>query len=265
MKTLCNWTDRETCTMGLLKFAEYTITNEDRRNSVFSDINLESLFKRMHSMNIPNIDLEQYYSQQTTAKSFGKTIYRQLPETKSLYDKLVKIEKNPGFDQVYIATWERHNFDGTTQLLTESYDTSTLYGLDQLFGGAYAGELDSNNRFKYSELNIDLVYKIICEENIKNNFIHMMVNHSSIKAGVKNLNPNSSLYDESELRYFEVPTKQYGMQGNKDHEVDDPRGVREMSQLINSLTQDDLMPDAANELYGLIGNVVSSNTSKLTL
>ena len=61
MKTLCNWTDRETCTMGLLKFAEYTITNEDRRNSVFSDINLESLFKRMHSMNIPNIDLEQYY------------------------------------------------------------------------------------------------------------------------------------------------------------------------------------------------------------
>ena len=67
-----------------------------------------------------------------------------------MYDKLVKIEKNPGFDQVYIATWERHNFDGTTQLLTESYDTSTLYGLDQLFGGAYAGELDSNNRFKYS-------------------------------------------------------------------------------------------------------------------
>ena len=258
MKTLCNWTDRETCTMGLLKFAEYTITNEDRRNSVFSDISLESLFKRMHSMNIPNIDLEQYYSQQTTAKSFGKTIYRQLPETKSLYDKLVKIEKNPGFDQVYIATWERRNFDGTTQLLTESYDTSTLYGLDQLFGGAYAGELDSNNRFKYSELNIDLVYKIICEENIKHNFIHMMVNHSSIKAGVKNLNPNSSLYDESELRYFEVPTKQYGMQGNKDHEVDDPRGVREMSQLINSLTQDDLMPDAANELYGLIGNVVSN-------
>lgn len=246
--------------MGLLKFAEYSITNEDRRNTTFSDINLELEFKKMHSMKIKSIDLEQYYSQQVTAKSFGKTIYRKLPEAKGAYDKLVKIEKNPAFNQIYIATWERHYPNGTVEILApESQDTSTLYGIDQLFGGAYAGVLDENNRFKYDEINVDIVYKIICEEKLKKSFIHMVANHSAIKAGVKNLNPNSSYSDDSEFRYFEIPTKQYGMQGNKDHEVDDPRGVREMSQLINSLTQDDLLPDRANELYGLIGNVVSNS------
>lgn len=255
MKTLCNWLDPETGTMGLLKFAEYAITNEDRRNSMFSDESLELRFKKMHSIKIStDIDYSSYY------RNYGKEIYRQIPESGAKYDRLVKVVRSQNYPNLYNAFWERHNSDGTITMLTpENYDISTIYGMDWLFGGCYAGEINDNNRFEYTEINIELGTKIICNEGLKSKFIHMVANHSAIKAGVKNLNNNSRYNNEEDFDWFDVSAMSYGLQGNKDHDIDDARGVREMSQLINSLTQDGLLPEQANELYELIGNVVSES------
>lgn len=265
-KTFGNGIDPETGTAWELKHAEYTLTNEFRRNGEHTDFSYELLYKKMsslHSDKLGKVDLSKYYGKQSYKNSdeenitCTKDIYR-FNQDMLWYEKLTRIEQNGRNVRAY---WQPYTEDGSKIPETEYYqdfELNTLYDLDQLFGGAYCAEFDENaNRFKWSELNQDLLTTIVCEEGLKQDFIALAANHSALKVGVKNLNrENPAQYgNNNPLKYFEVSTLCYGIQMNPDHDIEDTHGVREMSQMISALIQGGYLAGEVHEIYRMIGEV----------
>lgn len=265
-KTFGNGLDPETGTAWELKHAEYTLTNEFRRNGEHTDFSYELLYKKMSSLvseKLGKVNLSKYYGKTSYRNSDNenitctKDIYR-FNENMLWYEKLVRIEQNGKSVKAY---WQAYN--DNHELIpggesTEDFELNTLYDLDQLFGGAYCAEWDNNtNRFKWSEINQDLLTIIVCEEDLKQDFIALAANHSSLKVGVKNLNrKNPAVYGNNDpLKYFEVSTLCYGIQMNPDHDIEDTHGVREMSQMISALIQGGYLAGDVHEIYRMIGEV----------
>lgn len=277
-KTFANWRDSETGMAGELKFAEYTTTNEFRRkSSPYSPYCAETMFRLMHSINdakISKINLSRYYnldSQQTNDEgdiiTFSKPLYRYNVNTLQ-YEQLLSVSTDRlGYT---IATWMPVN-EGNTPI-GEPYPTDriridNIYKLDQLFGGAYCSEWDNElNKFVWSDANNDIVTTIVCEENLKDDFIALAANHSAIKTGVRNLNPPDvfSMNNTSPLTYMEVSTVHYGIQMNPDHDIEHS-SVTEMSQMISSLVQSGLKTGEVNEIYESIGMVALQAIDQLNL
>ena len=117
-----------------------------------------------------------------------------------------------------------------------------------------------------SDANNDIVTTIVCEENLKDDFIALAANHSAIKTGVRNLN-NSNVFsrnNDDALTYMEVSTVHYGIQMNPDHDIEHS-SVTEMSQMISSLVQSGLKTGEVNEIYEAIGMVALQAIDQLNL
>ena len=216
-----------------------------------------------YSDKLGKVDLSKYYGKQSYKNAdeenitCTKDIYR-FNQDMLWYEKLTRIEQNGRNVRAY---WQPYTEDGSRIPETEYYqdfELNTLYDLDQLFGGAYCAEFDENaNRFKWSELNQDLLTTIVCEEGLKQDFIALAANHSALKVGVKNLNRENPVRygNNNPLKYFEVSTLCYGIQMNPDHDIEDTHGVREMSQMISALIQGGYLAGEVHEIYRMIGEV----------
>ena len=282
-KTFCNWLDHETGTAGELKFAEYTLTNEMRRlGCEVTDFSFENLYKLMSSINdrrISTIDFTRYYNPSNNDPNFseeGQKTFNEEGENITfiqhlyrynldllMHQKLLRIGQD---SRGIFAEWQDYNEDGTQfkdtfgEILThkEYLQSNTLYGLDQLFGGAYCEIFDKNlGKFVWSEANLDLLHTIVAEEKLKDDFIALAVNSSAIKTGARNVNdPEILKYGNTSVpKWFEVSTLHYGIQMNPDHEIEDTRGVREMTQMISALVQNGYLMGDVNEIYQMIGSV----------
>ena len=276
-KTFWNWRDSETGTAGELKFAEYTTTNEFRRKSpILSECSSETMFRKMHSINdekISRINLSKYYGEKSHTNedgdniTFTKSVYRWNTETLK-YERLLNISTDSlGFTTL---TWGIVNNDNTSIL--KEYEEpkrklKTIYDLDNVFGGAWCCEWsDEYKKFIWSDANNDIVTTIVCEENLKNDFIPLAANYSANKTGVRNLNPSNvfSIDNNDALTYMEVSTLHYGIQMNPDHDVEHG-SVTEMSQMISSLVQSGLKTDQVNEIYEAIGLVALESVKQLDI
>lgn len=265
-KTFANGIDPETGTAWELKHAEYTLTNEYRRiGCEHTDFSYEKLYEKLSSLKsdkFGKIDLSKYYGKEKHTNTEGENItctediFRYNLDL-CAYEKLTKIEQ---VGNKAIAHWQLYNENHTPVLgveeTTQDFILDSLYSLDQLFGGAYCSIWNADtNQFEFSEINQDLLTIIVCEEDLKNNFISLASNHSATKVGVKNINRGNVTKNNEPLKYWEFSTLSYGIQMNPDHDIEDTHGVREMSQMISALIQGGYMNNEVQEIYKMIGEV----------
>jgi hypothetical protein len=141
---------------SLLKWAEYEITNEKRRNS--HTTSLENLYRRMHNLPIDkNISFEH----------IPEGLYYQ--DSKGNYYKITKVNVANG-----VGTMHRVlvNQDGSRieEVKPITREVTSIYDIDQLLGGAWAMKLDED-RLAFSESNMDILTKIVCENDLKDYMI----------------------------------------------------------------------------------------------
>jgi hypothetical protein len=104
----------------------------------------------------------------------------------------------------------------------------------------------------FTESNMDILTKIVCENNLKGYMIGWAVNKSGMKVGVTNLNTVDTWNNDEELRYITLSTRFGGLQMNADHELDHAE-VTEMTQMISALEQMGVMHDVVTNIYREIG------------
>ena len=243
----------------LLKWAEYEITNALRRSS--KDVSLEQIFKKMHNFEFTknfkyNQDFDNLYYRNTKSEESSRDL---------IYGGFYKILNVSIKDSIATRTLVQVNKLGEPigNPFTDIFEANSIYKLDQIFGGAWAMELNSlTNDLQYSEKNLDYVNQIICDNNLKDNMIGWLVNKSAIKVGASNMNTKDSWFDDSPLRYTTMSTRFGGVQMNADHELDEAE-VTEMTQMISGLEQNGYTHEIATRAYLEIGKFCYEAISKI--
>ena len=246
--------------------------------SMGSNISAEKLFKKMHSDKIgKTIDLSLYYRPNTIPSS-GKHDDRDISRILSEHEYIYRFDPNTG---IYYRL-DSIKMEGNTAVISETAVTSdgrinkdiiakprkvvvdTLYNLDQVFGGAYAMQMDPESKsLGYSDVNIKLGCNIICNENLKDKFTGYLVNKSGIKVGARNINSADVFFNDEPLMTTKMSLMFGGVQMNADHEIEGETEVTEMSQMISSLIQNGYFTDDVIDIYNEIGEVVVDSLKEI--
>lgn len=248
-KTIYHDIDGRYGTPTLLKWAEYEITNEKRRNS--HSVSLEKIYKKMSSFAIGNgVDVKikpdnLYYRDQKTGDHY-RIDYIVIENG---VGTIIRTKVNENGVEI-----RNEDVNGNLDYDTEiSMPITTIYDIDQLLGGAWAETL-IDDRLEFTETNLDLLTKIVCDNKLKDHMIGWLVNKSGMKVGWSNLNTKSAWTDDKPLRYTTLSTRFGGLQMNADHELDQAE-VTEMTQVISALEQMGVMHDVVANIYREIGSV----------
>lgn len=243
----------------LLKWAEYEITNEKRRNS--HTVSLENIYRKMHNLKLSsniNINISSIFD------TLGTDLY--FTDQKGRYFKIESISIQNGQGVANCVEVDANgnilfNANGIQKTIQLNRQVTSIYDIDQLLGGAWAMTLD-NGILDFTETNLDLLTKIVCENNLKEDMVGWLINKSGIKVGASNLNSKDRWTDDESFRYVELSTKFGGVQMNADHELDRAE-VTEMTQMISALEQMGYSHDIATAVYREIGQVCHEAISKL--
>lgn len=248
-KTIYHDIDGRYGTPTLLKWAEYEITNEKRRNS--HSVSLEKIYKKMSSFaigNDVNVGISPdnlYYRDQKTGDHY-RIDYIAIENG---VGTIIRTKVNENGVEI-----RNEDINGNLDYDTEiSMPITTIYDIDQLLGGAWAETL-IDDRLEFTETNLDLLTKIVCDNKLKDHMIGWLVNKSGMKVGWSNLNTKSAWTDDKPLRYTTLSTRFGGLQMNADHELDQAE-VTEMTQVISALEQMGVMHDVVANIYREIGSV----------
>ena len=271
-KTIAGWMDPRFGTQIHFKWAETTIT-ADLRQKAQGDGSAEVMYRKsMQAIDIHdkfkrmNLNMNMYYNVRANAEEYKvgeeiitttKPIFRYDLETGTYY-KLMTIEKN---GDTLTAQWAKidknKNVDRNSPILPINTIVRTLYDLDQAFGGAFVYELDENDDMQISEGVHDILYHMICHNDMKEDFIGYIVNRSACKAGAINVNSYDTLKNnDSKLRSHYISTAGFGIQMDADHDMNFA-DVTEMSQMISLLTQSGHNVEIVNRAYADIGRVAA--------
>lgn len=277
-KTIINYNDPETGTLYEIKWAENVLTNADRRSSPdHSDYSAEIEHKKMHSVKeietekLLDIDFKRYYNPNGNPQIDGNKVITHTSELyyknrlNRKYYKILSIDSDVDqFGNVYaiINEAETDKF-GTIIGATKSRQQylHTIYDLDQVFGGAYCMELnEETGKLQYAETNNDIVYNIVCDNDLKDYMIAFVIDDTAIKVGATNVNNNDifSRTNADELKYFEIETKYAGLQMNADHEIEESE-VSLMGQMVSALIQGGFQKGTVDYVYRTIGQIALKN------
>lgn len=274
-KTIAGWNDPRTGTQVHFKWAETTITAYMRQKSQ-GDGSAEVIYRKgMSAVNIGDRfksinDFSKYYNPQENATVYNiagnditrtKPIYR-YDIDEGYYEKIEAIRNTINGLQI---AWSRVDKSGApiyedgkpVRRISDPVQINTLYDLDQALGGAFVFELDENGDMVASEGVHDIIYNIICTNDLKDAFVGYVVNHSAAKAGAINVNDYSTLNDDDvSLNYHYLSSFGIGVQMDADHEMEFA-SVTEMSQMISLLTQSGNNVSTVNKAYTDIGSVAA--------
>lgn len=265
-KTIAGWVDPRTGTQNHFKWAETAITMFMRQSSEYA----EQMYKKMHStVSVKDkfrgiSDLKMYYNPGGSSVEIQE---HSITETDYIYSydvdhgkyyKLMAVRKNgDAIQAIWYAVDENGDevlSNGKPIVLRESTEINTLYDIDKAFGGRFTFEL-VDGQFKPSEKVHKLLYNIVCANDMKEDFVGYVVNHSAAKAGAVNVN-DSDIFnnDDQPLNTFYIASFGIGVQMDADHEMDFA-SVTEMSQMISLLTQGGYNIELVNQAYEDIGRV----------
>lgn len=242
-KTIWHFYNEKYGTAGMLKWAEYEVTNAKRRSSYAAPTSYERLYRKMHSLPLSieqkNKIIENY------RLWFGrKTLYYKDINTGNIVEihgLNLFIDENGDLIARQII-----NSDG---LLGSSRVINSIYDMDQILGGCWCQDTNSaTGTFTYAETNQDILYKMICECDLKDKFIYYNSGASGMKTGRTCVNPKSSWNDDEPLMYFEASTEFGGVQMDADHDIAETEST-EPTQLIIHIGQDGTMYDEVREIY----------------
>ena len=245
-KTIFHDIDAEYGTPKLLKWAEYEITNELRRNS--KNLSLENIHKKMNSFPLSSfINFNKKYDNLYYVDTTNYETYQILE---------ININNNVATRTIKDLT--------SGEIKIQTFKIETVYDLDQLYGGAWAKEINPlTNNLQFTEKNQDEVFNIICEFNLKNDIISWLVNKSALKVGASNLNPKGSWFDDTPLMYTTMSTKFGGLQMDADHDLNEAEN-RESTQMISALEQNGFTHDTVKEIYNLIAQSAELSLKKIS-
>ena len=264
-KTIWHFYDHKHKTAGMLKWAEYEISNERMRDSWNSPTKEFIKFKKMHSLPFTSEQKMALADYVDDNRNDGiKSIYRN-------FEKLVYMNFNTGeyFKIKSIELFYDSLEDTLTGYVTHDDNTNSIpiqinniFDLFQLMGGPWCYEWDkSAEKYIGSERNLDILNAIVCEKGLKSNFIAYLSNKSGMKTGIKNLNPVSVLSNDDDLMYFTEKVKYGGLQMNADHTLEESEST-EPTQMIAHVGQDGTSHELVRNVYSLLANDINLELSE---
>ena len=193
-------------------------------------------------------------------------------------ESAVTSDGEPDLDQESnLGVKKYHFFNGRShykvlegeQIPENCHTISSLYELHSALGGIYSQSLMNDEQLHYSEAsnyavanfmnnvsikvgNGDLRSQTNYRQPLKTALINYIINKSAIKNGASNVNPRSSYYDNTDLTYFTMSTKRYGIQQDSDHTADEAK-MTEFSQVISSLDANGFYHDYVRDIYEVLG------------
>ena len=260
-KTILHDIDPLTGTPVLLKWAVYSLSNMVRRNGFGSNANVESLVRRAYSKSlsldqIKSLQLDEIYKNYLKK---NKPIFIKDQLTLQ-YKELERIEKVSDYEyrRVYTnAEPEIINIATASQKIINNQPQVTLYGIDQLFGGAFTYK-KVDNHYEGTEASVDLLAATAIEYDLRDKQIAYLVNKSAMKVGHRNINDSKTWTEDIPLDTFKIHTRFGGLMMDADHDLDHAE-VTEMSQMISALIEDGHYPEKVEAIYKSIGEIALNN------
>lgn len=260
-KTILHDIDPLTGTPVLLKWAVYALTNMVRRNGFGSNANVESLVRRSYGIplsldQIISLQLDEIYKNYLKK---NKPIFIKDQLTLQ-YKELERIEKISDYEyrRIYTnAEPEVINIATASQMIINNQPQVTLYGIDQLFGGAFTYK-KVGNYYEGTEASVDLLTETAIEYNLRDKQIAYLVNKSAMKVGHRNINDSKAWTEDIPLDTFTIHTRFGGLMMDADHDLDHAE-VTEMSQMISALIEDGHYPEKVEAIYKAIGEIALNN------
>ena len=260
-KTILHDIDPLTGTPVLLKWAVYSLSNMVRRNGIGSNANVESLVRRAYSIplsldQIESLQLDEIYKNYLKK---NKPIFIKDQLTLQ-YKELERIEKvsNYEYRRIYTnAEPETINIANASQLIINNQPQVTLYGIDQLFGGAFTYK-KADNYYEGTEASADLLATTAIEYDLRDKQIAYLVNKSAMKVGHRNMNDSKAWTEDIPFDTFKIHTRFGGLMMDADHDLDHAE-VTEMSQMISALIEDGHYPEKVEAIYKAIGEIALNN------
>lgn len=260
-KTILHDIDPLTGTPVLLKWAVYSLSNMVRRNGFGSNANVESLVRRAYSKSlsldqIKSLQLDEIYKNYLKK---NKPIFIKDQLTLQ-YKELERIEKVSDYEyrRIYTnAEPEIINIATASQKIINNQPQVTLYGIDQLFGGAFTYK-KVDNHYEGTEASVDLLAATAIKYDLRDKQIAYLVNKSAMKVGHRNINDKKAWTEDIPLDTFKIHTRFGGLMMDADHDLDHAE-VTEMSQMISALIEDGHYPEKVEAIYKSIGEIALNN------
>lgn len=253
------------------KDAESVITNARIRNSLNSSISLLNMKRRM--LSIPINETINYISKDLT----DYYIYQ---DGKRQQLKKLLLDTKPSGEIVATITYSEGNWNAAQQRFIYAKESSRTVNINNLYdlwlaiGGYHTIDIEGN----FNERSNDFLYDIITEvkgvdakgnetENrvLKEKIIHVLSNHSALKAGATNLNSREAWKNGNiNLAYSKYKSRFMGPQLDASHDADDS-DIREVSQVISAVSQGGYTSELAEEIYNDIAEVIKASVKKYSV
>lgn len=248
---------------ALKKDAETVLTNDRIRKSEFSDISFRYKQEQMLSaMKLPYI--EEYNSGQLSENNiyYKAGNYYKINSYKIIGDS--QAEKNQLILNLSIYNAATKTFKRIKDVAP--IQVNTLFDIWEAFGGEYSASLE-NEVFKFNEGSNELLYDLTVDyihptgiRALKDNFIHIISNHSSFKSGASNLNPANYWTDNRKLGFSTFKSTYMGPQLSAEHEADASK-IKEITQIISALSQNPVTAHIAEEIYNDIARIIEESAA----
>lgn len=244
-----------------VKFAIFSITNEEIRNSALSNRDSYTTMQKMNNFNIyENEDKEIVYKNIMQIPGEGEI------NLSVVYNNLW-VPINGEYKQVINL---KHVEDNKYNLIysnglkneTKSLKIDTLFDLWEAFGGAYSARME-DGKLELTEDSIQIVSSIIKRHsiaggmNLKDKMISMLLPQTAVKKGATNVNPGNILGTNKPLSYFNFDTSYFGVQLQSFHSTEDSE-TNEITQVISGIAENASTPELYNAVYNSIGTLVEN-------
>lgn len=242
------------------KDAESVITNRKILESSNNGINLLKMKKKMLSININDLNLSY------EAKLQPNFFYNELGELRKITN--IVLEKNPeGFHELHVA-FDSHTNGNWIAQNPQTYRVDNLFQMWKAFGGEYSTDKNGEINDGSNDLLYDVITESIHTEGekeisgaLKSKMIHIIANHSSLKAGATNLNPSAAFTNDRELIYNTYESRFMGPQLDASHSADDS-SIKEVTQIISAIAQGGHTAEIAREAYEDIQSIINESARK---
>lgn len=288
-KTFTHYYNEKTGTGGIIKTAEFPLTNEFIRRSRFYEIMMQNMTDRVwreQNGQLSQIDITKDYNGNNidfrNSDSVDGTTYYQDSITGEYYAFTIQSLGNNKYQRIIqrvdkygIPTEEAHpetGNDGNNIIWT----VDTNYKLWKLLGGERSMAFNKGKFFQ-SEYSINQVVKImnntgtILSEDkkvrfqkdlwqpLKHSDIHLMPTAGAVKQGIANVNNISTYYnaDASKINHMRIKMNQVGVQLDKEHHADG-EDLSIMTQVLSACAARGYTQEQCQQLYDAMASLAKA-------
>ena len=288
-KTFTHYYNEKTGTGGIIKTAEYPLTNEFIRRSRFYEIMIQNMTDRVwreQNGQLSQIDITKDYNKNNidfrNSDSVDGTTYYQNSITGEYYAFTIQSLGNNKYQRIIqrvdkygIPDEEAHpetDNDGNNIIWT----VDTNYKLWKLLGGERSMAFNKGKFFQ-SEYSINQVVKIMNNtgtilsddkkvrfqkdlwQPLKHSDIHLMPTAGAVKQGIANVNNISTYHnaDASKINHMRIKMNQVGVQLDKEHHADG-EDLSIMTQVLSACAARGYTQEQCQQLYDAMASLAKA-------